>query len=124
MEAYLQQLLTNGGPAGAAVVIVVLLLGLWLRHKGWLFDSPKPPSSDVVRIAELKAELGEVRDRLVQVERDVQGLPTREEIAELRITQVQLSERLIALDRTAQATGHAVTRIENFMIEASQRTKR
>ena len=65
-----------------------------------------------------------MRDRLAQVESDVRGLPTREEIAELRITQVQLAERLIALDRTAQATAHAVTRIENFMIEASQRSKK
>lgn len=123
METYLLQLLTNGGMAGAGVVVVVLLLGLWLRHKGWLFDSPKPPP-EAGRIAELKAELGEVRDRLAQVESDVRGLPTREEIAELRITQVQLAERLIALDRTAQATAHAVTRIENFMIEASQRSKK
>lgn len=118
METYLQQLLTNGGPAGAAVVIVVLLLGLWLRHKGWLFDSPKPAAAT----NDLQEQLTDMRDRLAQVEREVRSLPTREEIVAIRLSQAQLAERLAGLDRIITSTGAAVGRIEGFMLQASERS--
>lgn len=124
MEAYFQQLLTNGGPAGFLVVLTVLLLGLWLRHKGWLFDSPRAvPSPDASRLADLSARLTIVQDRLTKVESDLRLLPTREEIHALQLGHARMGEQLVAMDRTATATQSAVLRIENFMIEASQRER-
>ncbi len=123
MEAYFQQLLTNGGPAGFLVVLTVLLLGLWLRHKGWLFDSPKSAVPDAARLADLSAQIGSVRDRLAKVESDMRLLPTREEIHALQLGHARMGEQLVAMDRTATATQSAVLRIENFMIEASQRER-
>lgn len=123
MEAYFQQLLTNGGPAGFLVVLTVLLLGLWLRHKGWLFDSPKSAAPDTARLADLSAQIGSVRDRLAKVESDMRLLPTREEIHALQLGHARMGEQLAAMDRTATATQSAVLRIENFMIEASQRER-
>ncbi|MDO5631120.1 MAG: DUF2730 family protein [Paracoccus sp. (in: a-proteobacteria)] len=122
METYFQQLLTQGGPLGAVVVIVVMVLGLWFRHKGWLFDSPKP-ALDSSQMRELAAQMDDVKKRLTSVERDLSHLPTRSEIHALNVAQVQLNERLQALDRTATTTGRAVTRIEDYMIQVSRRSQ-
>lgn len=124
METYFQQLLTQGGPLGAVVVATVLLMGLWLRHKGWLFEPPKtaaPP--DLSRMIELSKQVENVRERLTSVEHDLRGLPTREEIHALNVAQIQLNERLLALDRTTTTTGRAVTRIEDYMIQVSRRSQ-
>lgn len=123
METYLQQLLTDGGPLGGIVVVAVLVLGLWLRHKGWLFEPPKtaPPPPDLSRMAELSRQVENVRERLTSVEHDLRGLPTREEIHAIQISHAQMTERLAMMDRTTTATGNAVARIENFMIEVSQK---
>lgn len=125
MEAYFQQLLTNGGPAGFLVVMTVLLLGLWLRHKGWLFDSPKTtiPGPDATKLTELSAQLDNVQGRLTRVESDLRLLPTRDELHALQLGHARMGEQLVAMDRTATATQSAVLRIENFMIEASQRER-
>lgn len=122
MEAYFQQLLTNGGPAGFLVVLTVLLLGLWLRHKGWLFDSPKV-GPDTARLGALSEQIAAVEHRLNKVEGDIRLLPTRDEIHALQLGHARMGEQLVAMDRTATATQSAVLRIENFMIEASQRER-
>ncbi len=123
MEAYFQQLLTNGGPAGFLVVVTVLVLGLWLRHKGWLFDGAKQAAPDAARMIDLSTQMAKLEGRLTKVESDLRLLPTREEIHQLQLGATRMDARLEGMDRTAAATQSAVLRIENFMIEASQRER-
>ena len=123
MEAYFQQLLTNGGPTGVLVVVTVSWLGLSLRQKGWPFDGGKQAAPDTARMIDLSTQLANVEGRLTKVESDLRLLPTREEIHQLQLGATRMDARLEGMDRTAAATQSAVLRIENFMIEASQRER-
>ena len=118
METYFLDLLNNGGPVGILVVAGVLLIGVGLRHKGWLFDSGKSDPPKVVA-----DQLSHIDTRMTLLEARVGILPTRDEFHELQTEYVRMSERMTAMSNTAVTTQHAVLRIENFMIEASQRER-
>lgn len=116
MEALFKDLLTNGGPAGIAVVIAVLSIGWIARHNGWLISSSKRADTAL-------AAGGSVEQQLTLLEAEVKRLPTREELHKMQLDYAKMSERMEGIASTAATTQSAVLRIESFMIEASQRSK-
>lgn len=119
MEKYLLPILEEGGPIGALVVVLVLVTGFVLRQKGWLTqDKSKVVSSS--QLSELSTAVAAIDKRLVTVERDVEALPTRDEIHELQLAHERLAGRLLVLENTTQATKAGVLRVEDFLINLSK----
>lgn len=123
MEKYLLDLLENGGVVGAFVVGATLLIGLFLRSKGLLFlGGDQRVSAD--ELHKLTGRVSAIDQRISQVERDIQHLPTREEMHGLELEMTRMQGRMDGLERTTTATNHAVIRIEDFMYEVSKRAKK
>lgn len=105
----------NSGPVGAAVVFLVLLVGWFMRQKGWLTaGGGKVVSSS--ELSKISSRVGAVEDRLIIVEKDIEALPTRKELHDLEQTQAVLAERMAGLERTTTSTNRAVARIEDFLM--------
>lgn len=123
MENYLLSILTKGGPLGAIVVIAVLLIGFALRNKGWL-TSDKSKVVSNTQLSDLSVKVGAMNTRLTSLETEVRHLPTRDEFHAQDLEITRLQERLKSVDKTTIATGHAVARIEDFLINLSKRSKK
>lgn len=118
METYLLPLLNEGGLAGFLAVVLALVLGYWLRERGKL-SAPAPKASS--ELAEIRNEMSELDTRLTAVEMHMRAMPTRDDLHALQLAQATLAEKMNALDRSLAATGAAVSRIEGFLLEVSQR---
>lgn len=122
MEKPLLDLLENGGVVGAIVVTTVVIVGMFLRYKGFLMPEVNK-SVTGPEIKALSSKIGQIDARLNDVERDIQHLPTRSEIHEIELSITRLEGRFENLDNTTKATSRAVSRIEDFMIDVSKRSK-
>lgn len=121
METYLLPLLNDGGIAGFLAVVLALVLGYWLRERGKLL-APAPAQKAGTELADIRHEMSELDTRLTAVEVHMRAMPTREDLHALQLLQATLGEKMNALDRSLSATGAAVSRIEGFLLEVSQRT--
>lgn len=119
MEKYLLRLLEKGDLAGLVAVVAVLVLGFVLRQKNWFAGPDKVVSNSA--LTGLSVKVGDLDRRLAVVENDIEQLPTRSEIHELKIDNVRITEKMAGMDHTLQAANRAVQRIEDFMIAASKR---
>ncbi len=119
MEKYLLAVLEQGGLVGALVVFAVLGVGFVLRHKGWLFSERKNVVSST-QLGELSQQVSALQTGLKAVVRDVEDLPTREEIHALELAHTQMMGQIKLLDETGRATKEGVIRIETFLINLSQ----
>lgn len=115
--------LMNSGPVGALVVGVVLLVGFLLRHNRWFPGSSSGSGVAASEFSALSSQVREMDQRLGVVEQDLRHLPTREELHEVEVNIARLMERMSGLEQTTTATNRAVGRIEDFMIDASQKQK-
>ncbi|WP_444453148.1 DUF2730 family protein [Rhodobacter capsulatus] len=122
METNLLPLLNEGGIAGFLAVVAVLVLGNWLRERGKL-ASPAPGSAPGTagELSSIRTEIADLDVRLTAVEVHMRAMPTRDDLHALQLNQATQVEKLNALDRAISATGAAVSRIEGFLLEVSQR---
>lgn len=122
MENYLLPILEKGGPAGAIVVTLVLVVGFVLRNKGWLTsDKTKVVSNN--QLSEISATLGTLGTRMSEMENDLRNRPTKQDFHDLEIKNARLEEQMKGLVKTTTATNHAVGRIEEFLIGISKRSQ-
>lgn len=120
METNLLPLLNEGGIAGFLAVVAVLVLGNWLRERGKL-ASPSPAPGTAAELSSIRTEIADLDVRLTAVEVHMRAMPTRDDLHALQLNQATQVEKLNALDRAISATGAAVSRIEGFLLEVSQR---
>ncbi|MBI1495387.1 DUF2730 family protein [Halocynthiibacter styelae] len=115
--------LMNSGPVGALVVGVVLLIGFLLRHTRWFSGGSSGSGVAASEFSALSSQVREMDQRLGVVEQDLRHLPTREELHEVEVNIARLMERMSGLEQITTSTNRAVGRIEDFMIDASQKQK-
>lgn len=120
METNLLPLLNEGGIAGFLAVVAVLVAGNWLRERGKL-SSPGPAPVAAAELSNIRTEIADLDVRLTAVEVHMRAMPTRDDLHALQLNQATQVEKLNALDRAISATGAAVSRIEGFLLEVSQR---
>lgn len=123
----LPQLLKDGGLVGFVVFIAVLTVGLVLRYKGFFMPMEKKDGGDKgqpYEITVVMSQIGKMDARLKDLERDVEHLPTRAEIHALELSLTRLDGRFSTMEETTKATGRAVSRIEDFMIDVSKRNNK
>lgn len=125
MDQLLTSLLNSGGPTGifAAVIIVMVVIGVYLRQKGFVAIGDKTKVVNKDALASIDNKLGKIDQRLSDVEHDLKGRPTRAEVHDLDISVAKMDERLKSIDRGVHATNEAVTSINDFMREAALRLK-
>lgn len=122
-----QELFQDGSIIAPLVFAIVITVGLVLRYKGWFVPTAKPESTSVALAPEIKAlssRVALVDQRIADVERDIQHLPTRAEIHEFELGLTRLDGRFVSMENQSKATARAVARIEDFMIDASKRSSR
>lgn len=120
METNLLPLLNEGGFAGFLAVVAALVLGNWLRERGKL-ASPGGAPVAAAELSNIRTEIADLDVRLTAVEVHMRAMPTRDDLHALQLNQATQVEKLNALDRAISATGAAVSRIEGFLLEVSQR---
>lgn len=120
-----QKLLEDGGVVGLLVFAVVITVGFVLRYKGFFIPLEKTERKGPVppEFKALSSRIGQMDARLTDVERDIQHLPTRAEIHEIELQLTRLDGRFGAMEDNTKATSRAVSRIEDFMIDVSKRSK-
>ncbi len=119
-------LLKDGGVVGLLVFVVVITVGLVLRYKGFFTASDgasTQSSAGPEEMNKLSSRIGQMDARLTDVERDIQRLPTRDEMHEFELQLTRLDGRFGAMEDNTKATSRAVSRIEDFMIDVSKRNK-
>lgn len=119
MEIYLLPLLEKGGFAGALVVGVVLMLGVFLRQKGSISIGDETRVVKTHRLDAIDQKLGRIDARLGEVEVDLDNRPTRKEMHDLDKAVTRLDERMEGLGKITSQTNAGVARLEDFMINAS-----
>lgn len=130
MIGFLRDVLAQAGVAG--VILVILALGgvayFVLRAKGFVPAAPKAKRSDFkgieTRLDTLTSEVGGVKRRLTEVERDLEDRPTKADLHQLDLVLVRQDERMKAIENVTKATNAGVQRLEEFMIEASVKAGR
>jgi cob(I)alamin adenosyltransferase len=117
--------LLKAGPIGvfAAVVIVMVVVGVYLRQKGIGSNNGDPHSSTDEQLSTIKDQLGSIGSRLSEVENDLKNRPTKNEVHKLELVVVKMNEQLLNIDKNVTATNEAVTSINDFMREAALRLK-
>ena len=117
--------LLKSGPTGvfAAVIIVMVVVGVWFYQKGIGTKKDDPSSTADEQLSNIKNELGNIGSRLSEVEHDLKNRATRNEVHKLEIEVVKMNEQLLNIDRNVTATNEAVTSINDFMREAALRIK-
>ena len=121
------KLLQDGGVVGLLVTAIVITIGLVLRYKGWIVPAGKSdglPQSNVPEIKALSSRVALVDKRLADVERDIQHLPTRDEMHQFELSLTRLDGRFGVMEDRSKATASAIARIEDFMIDVSKRSKK
>lgn len=68
----------------------------------------------------MTAEIGELKDRLIKVETNVEHMPTSEELAKLEGTVKQIDERTEGLSEGMSTVRNQLNRIENFLLTSKQ----
>jgi hypothetical protein len=120
MEILTQYLIENGGIAGLVAVTALLGVGLLVRMKGLPIFGPSKPTfteSDVGK------SLSAVSRRLDRIEADLEQRPTREDLFSLKLSLTTQNEQLKSLIARTEATGHAVNRMEQYMIDYAMKGK-
>jgi len=117
-------LLKDGSVVGLLVTIIVFTVGLVLRYKGWFVPSSKSGTATTPQITALASRVALVDSRLADVERDIQHLPTRDEMHEFELSLTRLDGRFGVMEDRSKATASAIARIEDFMIDVSKRSKK
>ncbi|WP_417423583.1 hypothetical protein [Hoeflea sp.] len=133
MDELGNKLIEQAGPVGAALGVAILAAGAVLaKAKGWLGFGTPPKGNEpkagtdgdvMTELRAINARLGTFDERIKEVEHDLQSRPTRQDMHKLETGFARMDERMIALNGTTNATGAAVSRIENFLISLSGKGK-
>lgn len=110
----------RGDLVAVAVALLAAVIATWLK-----LANPRDPEkadsmSGTKGIADVSARVNQLDKRLARVESDIEHLPTREELHIIELNLARMTERSIAIERTTEATGRAVGRIEDFMISVKK----
>ena len=117
-----QQLLDRQDVIGLAVVLVLCGLAFAFRHTlPKLLLTPKPAAPEA-KDDKVSSRFAEIDRRLQHLEAQFEHVPTRDELHSMELAVTRLDEKLSAVDRTASATGHAVARIESYLINLGSKS--
>lgn len=119
MEELIDALTARGELTAAAAVAAFATLGLWAKSR--LGSSATDEAAEAREKRDEKIDhIGQRVDkfdaRLARVESDIEHLPTREEFHKVQLAMATMQQRIVGIERTTEATGRAVGRIEDFMI--------
>ena len=133
MDELGNKLIEQAGPLGAALGVAILAAGAVIaKAKGWLGSSPQTKESEqspeasgevMTELRSINERLGSFDKRIGDIEHDLVSRPTRQDMHKLETGFARMDERMIALNGTTNATGAAVSRIENFLISLSGKGK-
>ncbi|MGR3484052.1 MAG: DUF2730 family protein [Paracoccaceae bacterium] len=117
--AALEAALANSELTALGVITMVLLLGYILRSKAWLGREGKVVSTTA--LATLTEKVSNIDTRVAVVENQIEELPTRQEMHDTEVALTRIDGRLDGMEQLQAASGRQLTRIEDFMIDASRR---
>ena len=120
-EDFLIDLALQGGPIGIVVTIAVVGIGYFLRGRNWSIFSDKSKIVATGELQEIGKRLDHIDNRVQEVERDIQNRPTRGEFHQLQIAMTKLGGRIDGVNGSLTRIDKAVTRIEDFMLNHSDR---
>lgn len=120
-EDFLIDLALQGGPIGIVVAVAVLGIGYFLRGKVATIFSDKSKIVATGELKEIGQRLDQIDSRVQEVERDVQNRPTRDEFHQLQLQLTKMGGRIELSNSSITVIRSAVTRIEDFMLNYSDR---
>lgn len=91
-----------------------------VKAKGWGGFTNKAALASTSQYQSIDQKLGEIDKRLIEVERDLEDRPTREELHVIEKTLVAINESSKARDDQIRAIGAGVRRVEDFLISLSK----
>lgn len=135
MDEWGNRLIEQAGPLGAALGVVILAAGAVLaKVKGWFGKSAsssnsapqtetKSDANDEVMTAlrAINQKLGSFDQRIHDVELDLQSRPTSADIHRVELAIAIMRTSVEHVGQKIDATGAAVTRIEDFLLSLSKR---
>lgn len=130
LETLLTEALKQGGIAGLVVAATVLVVGTFMRTRGFALVGDKSRLVDSEQLDEvaqgvsaMASKFDGLEARVTAVERGLGECATRDEVHDLELAMTRLDGRLDTMFATSKATNASVTRIEDFLIRMSERSK-
>lgn len=115
---------TRGDVWGVVSLLAVGFFVVWLKYGKRANPVAVGSSEPTLPVPEkFFARIDQIDKRLSRVEADIEHLPQREEMHEMNMAMAVLQERINGIEQTTAATGRAVGRIEDYMINSSRKPK-
>lgn len=130
MENVLAALLAERGEIVAGVAAALVIAGgLVLRWTGMRHPERTSVSTGNLRkvsekVAAIDDHLSKVDQRLGRVETEISHMPTRKEFHEMDIALTRLDAKISGVETISKSTGHAVGRIEGFLLDYTKRSEK
>tara|TARA_R110002124_G_scaffold70348_2_gene188974 strand:+ start:467 stop:865 length:399 start_codon:yes stop_codon:yes gene_type:complete len=120
----IEQAFSRGDLLGLFGGMIMLGLGLYVKMRpsgkpdGQSDPSAAPAShgNPNERFEGVVKQLEQVDKRLSRVENDLDHMPTNEDFHKMDMKFEQMRGRMMSIERTAESTGRAVGRIEDFLL--------
>lgn len=122
MENFYDAILAAKGEIAASILsMAVVVGGVIARSKGWFsqVEDPKPKADSADALKALTDKIGTIDNRLARVEGEMEHMPSRDELHALQLMLVEINGKIQLVERTANATSHAVGRLEDHFIRLS-----
>jgi hypothetical protein len=122
MEDFYNAILAAKGEIAASILSVGVIVGGYLaRSKGWFaqIDDADAKNQSQEILQTLADKVGAMDNRLSRVEGEMEHMPSRNELHAVQIMLAQLDGKIQLVERTTNATSHAVGRLEDHFIRLS-----
>lgn len=99
-------------------VVIMAVIGLY----AWLSNRHKANSSSIETMrTELSTELNEIDDRLIRVEKDVQHMPTHEDMAKLHSRVNETAQRLTSMEGQLMQINNTVQLMHKHLLNGANK---
>ena len=99
-------------------VVIMAVIGLY----AWLSNRHKANSSSIESIKmELSSELNEIDDRLIRVEKDVQHMPTHEDMSKIHQRVSETAQRLTAVEGELKQINNTMQLMHKHLLNGANR---
>ncbi|MEL6503472.1 MAG: DUF2730 family protein [Pseudomonadota bacterium] len=121
LGTWFETLVVAATPVGATIAIFLLGLYGLSKWKGWAVFGDKAQIVKAEDVKSLSGKISHIEGRLTDIEHDLENRPTLGQVHNIEKIIARMDERMEGLKSTIGSTNAAVGRIEQFMIDYSQR---